>query len=484
MLLQCHPLYVTMKAHTRDALFSTEQRKTGEEKVKRIILAWILALMLLLPLFVLADGAEWTCPNCGQTGNTGNFCSNCATARPAADWICPNCGQPGNTGNFCSNCATARPDLSADVSSQQTGETVAVNPSLEQIPGETDRVKVIPGFTSASSYIINKQKPNRWIPGNATDGDESTCWQFSAKKGLKGKSWIQISYNTPQTVDEIWFKNGFWAVNDKGGDQYPINARLQDIKVEFCYSGETQFRNAMEFTLRDESRNGWQQFATGHNTDVDQIRISVISSYKGSAFPNDVCLSEVMAVCYAPASGAMPAQEQKAATVYESQPDITGCTLKMKLATRSGPGTQYKDTGTFFQKNWDQQTVLVKKKCWDGSLWWVQVDFQNGSKDRYRVWTGAEKRVNVDLDKVKEEKRICDCDIYPTSDTWLGPGGKYARANVSINRSACGTIWGKENGYVDVEYWFEDDGFDGSHRVWIPENAVYNLYYGDYSGEN
>jgi hypothetical protein len=155
----------------------------------------------------------------------------------------------------------------------------------------------------------------------------------------------------------------------------------------------------------------------------------------------------------------------------------------MKLATRSGPGTQYAEPGTFFGSNWQSQTVKVLKKSYDGSVWWVQVDFRNGSKNSYRVWTGV-KRVDVDLNRVKEDPRICDCDIYPTSDTWFGPGGNYARANISINRSACGTIRGKENGYVDVEYWYEDDGYDGSHRVWLPESAVYNLYYGDYSGEN
>ena len=57
---------------------------------------------------------EWICPGCGQVGNTGNFCSNCATARPeepvaVGEWTCPGCGQEGNTGNFCSNCATPRP---------------------------------------------------------------------------------------------------------------------------------------------------------------------------------------------------------------------------------------------------------------------------------------------------------------------------------------------------------------------------------------
>lgn len=55
-----------------------------------------------------AAGDTWTCPKCG-TRNTGNFCSNCGTARPANSvWFCPKCGTK-NTGNFCSNCGTPRP---------------------------------------------------------------------------------------------------------------------------------------------------------------------------------------------------------------------------------------------------------------------------------------------------------------------------------------------------------------------------------------
>ena len=55
----------------------------------------------------------WLCPNCGQTGNFGNFCFNCGAAKPAddanAEWTCSECGQAGNTGNFCFNCGTPRP---------------------------------------------------------------------------------------------------------------------------------------------------------------------------------------------------------------------------------------------------------------------------------------------------------------------------------------------------------------------------------------
>jgi len=58
----------------------------------------------------VAGAAAWTCPSCGQTDNTGNFCANCGTAKPApATWTCPSCGQADNAGKFCANCGTPRP---------------------------------------------------------------------------------------------------------------------------------------------------------------------------------------------------------------------------------------------------------------------------------------------------------------------------------------------------------------------------------------
>lgn len=56
-----------------------------------------------------AEGS-WTCPKCG-TVNTGKFCTNCGTAKPAAPagGFCPNCGtkyDPANPPKFCPNCGT------------------------------------------------------------------------------------------------------------------------------------------------------------------------------------------------------------------------------------------------------------------------------------------------------------------------------------------------------------------------------------------
>lgn len=55
-----------------------------------------------------AQAGSWTCPKCGAA-NTGKFCSECGTVKPApAEWSCPKCGAK-NTGKFCSECGTARP---------------------------------------------------------------------------------------------------------------------------------------------------------------------------------------------------------------------------------------------------------------------------------------------------------------------------------------------------------------------------------------
>lgn len=397
----------------------------------------------------------------------------CMACAQAEAWVCPDCGQADNTGNFCSNCGAARPAAPAEAEIKE-------HPGLWKIEGVHDRVQVGVARIDASSYIQNKKDPYRWEPAKAIDHDESTCWQFSAKKGLGKKAWLSLDTEYGEAVDEIWFKNGFWAYNDKGGEQYSINARPREILVEISYNGEAGSSDTIALTLRDECFQDWQRFDIGRHEAVNFINISIQSVYKGSRFPNDVCLSEVMLVQKASSDYGMdPWWSSSSGTVYESRQDLSKISLLMKLATRSGPGTQYDEPGTFFGKNWKTTTVRALGKSWDGSTWWVLVDFSNGGKASYRVWTGL-KRVDVEIDQLPEVYPIGQGTVSATSNTYRGPGGNYARAKVSINGWKDVVAYGRENGYVEVEF------IQGSkwYRLWVPESETSIDWGNDFSGEN
>ncbi len=57
----------------------------------------------------VANPNAWACPEC-NTGNSGNFCTQCGTAKPApvAAGFCSNCGHKfeGGVPKFCPNCGT------------------------------------------------------------------------------------------------------------------------------------------------------------------------------------------------------------------------------------------------------------------------------------------------------------------------------------------------------------------------------------------
>ena len=440
--------------------------------MKRIV-CFLLTGILMLALTVSVHAEDtWTCPGCGQTGNTGNFCSNCATPKPDESWTCPSCGQTGNKGNFCSNCATARPSASAQPASQPAA---AVNDQLEQIPGETNRVRVRIRSVDGDPYIKNAQEAARWVPSNAADGDESTCWQFSSggKKTLS-KNWLALHLASPQTVDAIWFKSGFWAESTTGKDQYPLNSRPRDIKVDFKVQGGGDYQGTMDLTLRDDSlRQDWQRFDLGRHENVTDVRIRVITYYTGTQFPKDVCLSEVMLVQQADASVAVAAQATNPPRTYEAPKLPSSANLLTYLSTREGPSTSYNEPGTFFKKNnvWKDKTVRVLSKAFDGSIWWVQVDFSSGSAS-YRVWTGL-KRVDVDLNLVRESTPIGMMDMRPT-DTWWGPGGSYAKTKkANVYGETDIEIYGRENGFLEVDYY--DVNWEVDRRCWVPESAAYNI---------
>ncbi len=78
--------------------------------MKKAAVIIVAVIILLLSAAASADGS-WTCPKCGQPGNTGNFCPMCATARPSdGPWTCSRCGHLNRAEYiYCENCSEPKP---------------------------------------------------------------------------------------------------------------------------------------------------------------------------------------------------------------------------------------------------------------------------------------------------------------------------------------------------------------------------------------
>ena len=353
-------------------------------------------------------------------------------------WTCPQCGQV-NYGNFCSNCGAAKSSSAS---------------------GSGGYIPVAPGYINANTYIRNIYDESLWLPDHAADLNDTTCWQFSIADNTLGSVCLDILFVQPSTVDEIWFKNGFWR-NASGDDPYSINCRIKGVRVEF-YNDYGNLLGTFRLTLQDDfSRRDWQRFSVTRLYSVMRMRIVPESIYTGSRFPKDVCLNEVMAVERTGSVQPAPAPSQDSGSGIPAG-------LKMRLSTRSGPSPLYDEPGSFFFSNWQTTTVRVLGKAWDNTngIWWVLVDFENkGTK--YRAWTGL-KRVDVNIDRVPEIYASGSGTVYPT-EAYYGPGGSYARC-AGISQAQQVTLYGRENGYVEVEFY---DSYAGlNRRCWVPASAV------------
>ena len=432
--------------------------------LKRIA-AFVLALSLLVlsGLFSACAAGEdgWTCPSCSHAGNTGNFCPVCGTQKPDESWTCASCGQAGNTGNFCTNCGAPCPSGNAPA---------AVDETLEKIPGETGCVKIRLSSVSATRYIVVSQDPSKWAPENAADGDEETCWQFDSKgKKQLSDSKLTLTFVKAHPVDSVWFKNGFW---DSTGEKYVRNSRPKEITLEFLYQGAADFTDAVRATLADDTAlSGWQVLDVGRHENVTAVRVSVLSYYSGTKYPNDVCLAEVMAVQNAPAAGAADPGPSGSAFSGTAQPLTGTAELTTTIATRAGPSTEYEGTGSFWlNDNWKGVTVNALSRACVSGVWWVEVDFTYVNGTRYRVFTGA-KRLKVNLDPLPERKVIGLAGFLWPTEAYYGPGYDYAKSkeDVLFFEEQIDII-DRENGFVQVDFY--DVNREFQRRIWVPESAV------------
>ncbi len=227
-------------------------------------------------------------------------------------------------------------------------------------------------YADATSWIVGKD-PNAYAPQKMLDGIETTSFQFSTLTTPLGKEYVYFYFYGPSEIDSLWIKNGFWKITN-GLDQYTRNCRVKSMTVEFRYSYSGVYTDGMTVTLADDPyRYNWTKVSLGNHTDVVSVRFLIQSIYYGTKFPNDVCISEVRFM-----SGS---QGSSSGALYGL--------ATMKLATRSGPGTQYSEQGTYFVAG---QYIRVLSRAWDSrnEIWWVKCEIPYGNGVRI-LWTGYKR---------------------------------------------------------------------------------------------
>lgn len=228
----------------------------------------------------------------------------------------------------------------------------------------------------ATSWITGSD-PTAYMPQRMIDGDERTSYQFSTRTTPLGQAYITFYFSAPSGVTELWIKNGFWKITN-GYDQYTRNSRVKTMSVDFRYSGSYSFTDAQTVTLPDDARRAdWHRISLGSRQNVTAVRFRIREIYRGTKYPNDVCISEVRFISGS-SGGSSPS----------SGGALYGLALQ-KLATRDGPGTTFRETGTY---NVAGQYIRILSRAWDSrnSIWWVKCEIPYRNEIRV-LWTGYKR---------------------------------------------------------------------------------------------
>lgn len=369
------------------------------------------------------------------------------------------------------------------------------------------------GYGAPVNLMLQSARPYHWDLQVRDNGDEMTwkvdalldgyretkmehvCWNNESLDDIP-----EITFYFPNsTIKDIWIRNGF----DNTDELFRQYARPYYVCVTVWVGNEEFPRNTFNFRIPDEwdstvlnaqCYDGYrclslpQTFANvtklelwikGWHKGDDAFRSKYIMQISDMAF-----LPDSLTALYGPGvydgsySGGgyqlpTPTLVPLVTATPVPQPGtpapFTGVQVltKERLATRSGPGTNYTEEGSYAQKGtW----VRAISSAYDqtNKIWWVQVELSYNGEQR-RVYTGV-KRLQMSADQVPVEAAEGEAVVTRSVYGYWGPGYGYTMYGDMISAGTSGTVWQREGLYAQFEF------FDTAHqqlrRVWIPENAL------------
>ena len=341
-------------------------------------------------------------------------------------------------------------------------------------------------------------QPMTWGVDNAFDGYwgtlmEHVCWNNESLDDIPEVTF----YFKGNAIKDIWIRNGLpsdnanyrnyarlyrvdvavWVGNgDKPYGTYVFNKRPDQcdpsLKTQDMYDGyqrlslPTRIENVtkVEFYIK-----GWYPGEGARQTmywmqisDVAFLPDTLINLY-GPWIYDDT------GYYFTPVPTWAPMTPVPTATPVVTPAPWTGIQVltKERLATRSGPGTNYTGAGSYFQANtW----VKALSAAYDNSngIWWVQVELTYNGELR-RLYTGV-KRLQMSAEQVPVEQAEGGATLTRSVWAYWGPGYGYAMHGDKIPAGTTGTIWLREGNYVQFEFY--DAAQKQLRRVWVPDNAL------------
>ncbi len=341
-----------------------------------------------------------------------------------------------------------------------------------------------------------------------TDGDTTTVWIRTNEASPD----LSLYLNTT-SVGEIWLRSGHYYSQS----YYSHYDRPQNVAVTLWYANGTQsvtyryrLTDAFLPTTSSESWSyGYQRLLLPQEySGVTQIDLTIESVYHGTANAgvaiSDIAIAsgthatatprtyttatpapyiayvtprpssepsvvptttpEYITPVPSTAPTAVPT-EAPAPTEVPSYPSSgTIATLNKTASTRSGPGTEYDEPGSYFSAG-DYVNVISKSYSSSDGIWWYQIEF-NSADGWMRVYTPA-SRVNLDTSAVPEETNLNDTRKVITSGAvYFGPSTSYRKYGWSwIYEGDEATICSIEGEWAQIRYYSYAKGV--TRRGWV-----------------
>lgn len=287
-----------------------------------------------------------------------------------------------------------------------------------------------PRRVTASSFLENgwNKHAQNYLPLYVADDDPTTAWVEGAKGRGEGEAleWWGPALTKAKSF-RVFLRNGF----QKSDKLFRANARPRKVKLEPLVQAETGAQvtgTALETELKDVQ--GWQEVRLPVPAQVQGVRLTLVSTYPGSAY-DDTCLSDLRVYV----DGEDPYKPEAEAAAYEQ---VRAFAYERKQAAERND-TQAK---VEWAPRYKAEKLLSLKRTWEqgaipeGASGTVGILATVPEKDSYREALARAREVAALFDNADLEREGQDSDARAkwtrVKPAQLRPQRAAARAALSV----------------------------------------------------